>query len=122
LVAIDNAVEGCVLELFGALMAMWQSQYACDEEIRSCMEVIARDEARHAALAIDIARWFCPRLSSETGERLRAAQKSAVDRLRAEAEPTPRNVLRREAGLPDPCETSRLIDGLERIVDSLIEC
>lgn len=120
-VAVDNAVEGCVLELFGALMATWQAQFARDDELRSSLEVIARDETRHAALAIDIARWFGPRISTEARDRIRDARQAAIARLRAECQTHPPSLLRREAGLPDPEESLALIDGLERIVETMIE-
>jgi hypothetical protein len=50
-IAFDNAVEGCVREAFGALVATRQARTARDPVIRATMVRIARDETRHAALA-----------------------------------------------------------------------
>ena len=47
-VAIENAVEGCVRETFGALIASWQAEHARDPGIKRLMRSIARDETRHA--------------------------------------------------------------------------
>ena len=44
----QNAVEGCVRETFGALVALWQSTHAHDAGVRRAMAGIAADEARHA--------------------------------------------------------------------------
>ena len=35
--AIENAVEGCVRETFGAALALWQADHAIDPQIRSTM-------------------------------------------------------------------------------------
>ena len=47
-IAIENAVEGCVRESFGALLATWQAKTAGDARVRAAMKRIARDETRHA--------------------------------------------------------------------------
>jgi hypothetical protein len=55
--AIENAVEGCVRETFGAVEAAMQSLRAGDVPIRDTMRTIARDELRHATLAWEIDAW-----------------------------------------------------------------
>ena len=65
----DDAVEGCVKETFGALLATWQSERSADPRVRRTMRRIAADETRHAALAWDILRWGTKRLPPR--ERLR---------------------------------------------------
>lgn len=55
--AIHNAKEGCVGEAYGALEAAWQAQHASDERTRGVFATIARDEAQHAQLSLDIDRW-----------------------------------------------------------------
>src|SRR5207244_3222953 len=56
-VAAENVAEGCLRETFGAVVAAFQAQVAEDPHVRRVMRRIARDEARHAQLAIDVATW-----------------------------------------------------------------
>jgi hypothetical protein len=82
--AIENAVEGCVRESFGALLARHQAQHAPDPQLARTMKPIAADETRHAALAWAIARWVEPRLTSAERARVRNAVDGALDGLRRE--------------------------------------
>lgn len=73
--AVENAVEGCVRETFGALEALWQSRTASDPAVRAVMAHIAEDEARHAQLAFALHGWLQARLSpSQKREVLRSAR------------------------------------------------
>ena len=56
--AHENAVEGQVAETFGALLATCQAQLATEPQMRGVFARIAVDEARHAALAHELAGWF----------------------------------------------------------------
>src|SRR6185295_13249702 len=56
-IARENAVEGCVGETYGALLAIWQAEHAADADVRAAMREIAPDEMRHAALAWAVATW-----------------------------------------------------------------
>jgi len=76
--ARENAVEGCVRETYGALLATYQARQALDPEVRTAMQEIARDETRHAAIAWSIARWVEPKLEPEARERVREAQRGAA--------------------------------------------
>ena len=76
-IAIENAVEGCVLETWAALLARYQAVHARDAEIRTAMLEIARDEAKHAALAWDVAAYLRSRLLPEEAARVRAAYDEA---------------------------------------------
>jgi hypothetical protein len=49
--ALENVVEGCVRETFGAVVAMIQAERAGDARVRRAMRRIARDETRHAELS-----------------------------------------------------------------------
>src|SRR5260221_3436886 len=68
--AVENMVEGCVRETFGALIATWQAVTSRDPVFRRLMWSIAVDETRHAALSWQTARW--------TWERLRFAGRSRI--------------------------------------------
>ena len=63
-VAMENAVEGCVRETYGALLATWQADAAGDRDVARAMRPIAEDETRHAALAWAVGRWAGARLPS----------------------------------------------------------
>jgi hypothetical protein len=112
--AVENAVEGCVRETFGALLATWQSASAQDPELRRSMKRIAVDETRHAALAWAIDEWITPRLGTAGQRRVRLAVRRAVARLRREVRGTPARDLVAAAGLPSAHEASVLVDRLSR--------
>lgn len=76
-VARENAVEGCVRETFGALLATYQAQHAPTAELREAMSEIARDETRHAILAHDIHRWASKNLASTARANVRRAAQRA---------------------------------------------
>lgn len=77
-IAIENAVEGCVHETWAALVARFQAEHATDSEVRAAMQTIARDEARHAALAWDVHAWLVGLLSPEDHARVREAYEAAL--------------------------------------------
>jgi hypothetical protein len=79
--ALENAVEGCVLETFGALLAMHQARHARDAAIRDAMAAIAEDEARHGELAWAIHRWVCGLLTDVDAAALRDAMSTAATNL-----------------------------------------
>ncbi|PCC67106.1 hypothetical protein SAMN02745121_07670 [Nannocystis exedens] len=110
--AIENAVEGCVGETWGALLAAHQARAAEDPELRACMAEIAVDEAAHAALAWAIDAWIAPRLSADERARVLAARSRAALALR---DPPPLDeALERRAGLPPPDRARRLWRALDR--------
>jgi hypothetical protein len=111
--AIDNAVEGCVRETYGALAAAWQAAHARDARIARTMASIARDEARHAALSWAIARWVEPRLGVAAWRRLVAARRQAIRTLRRQARATVPAVLVERAGVPRAAAARRMIDALQ---------
>ncbi|RYZ44254.1 MAG: ferritin-like domain-containing protein [Myxococcaceae bacterium] len=113
-VARDNAVEGCVRETYGALVAHHQALHARDAEVREAMVRIAEDETRHAELSWDIDRWARPRLSVQEREALREAQRHAVALLREEVAAPIDAGLVTEAGLPTPEVALALLDTLEQ--------
>ncbi|MDC3954196.1 hypothetical protein [Polyangium jinanense] len=107
--ATHNAVEGCVREAFGALVARWQATFAEDLEVRTAMAQIADDEARHAALAHAIDAWAQRRLGPAARARVESARREAAHALLA---PRARDAGREEAlrvlGLPGAAETEAL--------------
>jgi len=115
-VALENAVEGCVRETFGALVARWQAAHARDDEVRACMRRIAADEIRHAALSWAVAEWANALLSRAARSRVAQARKAAVERLGVEVGAEVETTLAREAGLPGPRIARQLVAGLTNAV------
>lgn len=76
-IAHENAIEGCVREAYGALVATYQAERA-SPELRAAFSAIAVDERRHAELAEDVHAWILGRLE--------AAPREAVERARTRAE------------------------------------
>jgi hypothetical protein len=113
---LDNAVEGCVRETYGAAMGLWQSRQARDPAMREAMQRIAADELRHAALAWEIAAWAEPQLDSSALARLRAARRKAVDELREELQMSPDPSLVEALGVPSAPAALELHRVLERSI------
>ena len=87
-IAVDNAVEGCVREAFGAVVLAWQARFAADPRVRRELSRIADDEAGHAALAWQIARFVEPKLSPTDRARVARARREAIDELARDSDPT----------------------------------
>lgn len=104
--AIENAVEGCVRETWGALVAMWQANRARDAELRSVFAAISVDEARHAALAWQIDQWIRTRLDAPAHARIDAARQAAIRELFDGGDSEALAIL----GLPHGLEATRLIE------------
>ena len=101
--ALDNAVEGCVRETFGALLALHGSRAAGDRGVRVAMHSIAADELRHAALAWAVWTWCAPRLAARDRARIERAMTTAAASLtRGWPEALP------EIGLPGPSQAEAL--------------
>ncbi|MFO0630768.1 MAG: hypothetical protein U0325_34790 [Polyangiales bacterium] len=64
--ALENAVEGCVRETFGALVATWQARASNDPAVARELAAVADDETRHAELSWRLADWYTPRASTPT--------------------------------------------------------
>jgi hypothetical protein len=71
--ATENAVEGCVRETYGALVATWQAREAGDPLVRAHMARIAKEETTHAALAWRTDAWARGKLAKDARARVEAA-------------------------------------------------
>ena len=99
-VARENAIEGCVGETYGALLAAHRAEHDADPEMREVMAEIAPDELRHAALGWSVAEWAEGKLTPEARARVRGARDSAAWAMVASAAST------REASLARALMTS----------------
>jgi hypothetical protein len=114
-VARENAVEGCVRETYGAMVATWQASRARDPEVRRAMRRIAADETRHAALAWAVARWAEARLDHRGRSRVRRARTAAARALaRDVARPLPAS-LAGEAGVPSGPVATALVRAMSDV-------
>jgi hypothetical protein len=114
-IALDNAIEGCVRETYGALIAMWQAEHAGDARVRAAAARIARDEIRHAALGWQIASWLNGRLDRAARHRVEDTRRKAVSALAQVVKAEPRSDVQRIAGLPSLGVAQRLVDQLATI-------
>ncbi len=99
MVALHNAVEGCVRESFGALLGAHQARTCEHAELRELFATIAADELRHGQLAWDLHAYFQAQLDEEGRAQVEAAQLAALNEL---ARATARNAARTPAGLGWP--------------------
>jgi hypothetical protein len=110
--ATENAVEGCVVETWGALVGSVQAREAASAAVRATMRRIAADETRHAALSWDLACWFDSKLDPDARARVAAARRRAALRLLAGARVEPARALSDELGVPCARTAERLARGL----------
>jgi hypothetical protein len=113
-IAIENAVEGCVRETYGALVATRQAEHASDPQVRATMMRIARDETRHAALSWSVARWLESRLDSEAKRNVERAKLAAARELSSSIANEAETSFAKLAGLPSRAEAIALAAQLER--------
>lgn len=83
--ARHNAVEGCVLESFAALIACVRAATARDPVLRHAYRSIAEDELRHGQLAWDIHAWAFARLDERARTQVIAARSHTLAELPSRA-------------------------------------
>jgi hypothetical protein len=109
-IALENAVEGCVRETYGALVGGYQAEHASDPQLGAGMAELAEDEGRHAALAHGVNRWIMEKLDAGARQRVVRAQRRAIVELVCETAQNVDPELRMSAGLPSP-QLARLLIG-----------
>jgi hypothetical protein len=111
-IAIENAIEGCVRETFGAAVAAVQAARAGNDRFRVAMRGIARDEARHAQLSWELATWLDEQLDDVARRRVKEARDRAADDLLRETSVEPDAVLARQLGVPTSSEARAMARSL----------
>lgn len=101
-VVADNAVEGCIRETYGALMAHAQARQAAAPRVRRVLAGIAADETRHAALSWSLAEWARARMSPAERRRVTRGTGDALERMEAELTREQPPEVHAVAGLPQP--------------------
>jgi hypothetical protein len=112
--AVENAVEGCVRETYGALLATRQAELARDPVVRATMMRIARDETQHAALSWRVARFLNTKLDAQARRNVERAKRAAALELSSSVSSEPASSFADLAGLPSPAEAARLADEMRR--------
>jgi hypothetical protein len=108
--ALENAVEGCVRETWGAMIALRQAKRATEPGVRATMSRIAPDEVRHAELAWAIDRWLIARLTPTEREQVRAARATALSELHRDTQIVPDPDVCFRLGLPGAQESTALLE------------
>jgi hypothetical protein len=111
-IAVENATEGCVRELYGALLATFQAERARDPEVRGLMQRIAHEETRHAALSLKVQRWLARRLDPAARQRVLVEKRRAAAALACELDVPVVSAVALSAGLPTPAEARQLYRSL----------
>lgn len=112
--ALENAVEGCVRETYGAMVGAFQALRAEDAELRAAMGPIADDELRHAALSHRVHVWAMGALSQQARGRVHAALSEAVAQLCEEPREHDAGPAHRQLGLPSGHEAVAMLNQLKR--------
>lgn len=115
-IALENAVEGCVRETYGALLATRQAQLARDPVVRAAMMRIARDETRHASLSWRVGRWLETRLEPAARQNVERAKQRAARDLQLSLANEPACRFADSAGLPSPTEAVQLAGHMNRLL------
>jgi hypothetical protein len=113
-IALENAIEGCVRETYGALVARHQAARARLPAVRRLYARIGVDETRHAALAWDIARWVESRIGAAARRRVRSATRDAVLALHESAREPVSPALADIAGLPTANSAAAMLGALQQ--------
>ena len=111
--ALDNAVEGCVLEAWSALTCAVTGRHAATPELRAVYTRLATDEAAHAQLAWDLHTWFMGQVSRDQRTTIERVQHTALAALPALAVAQARRVPPALA-FPHPCAAANFAAALAR--------
>lgn len=115
--AIENAVEGCINETFGALLMTWQAQHAPTAELRKTFSKIAEDETGHAALSGELAAWSEAQLGDRARARVARARAQAVRTLLQSTKQLENKAFEKIVGWPTAQERSLLIEKMIAALD-----
>ena len=107
--ALENAVEGCVREAYGALVAAFQGAHASDADVRAAFTRIALDETEHAELSFAIDAWLAPLLTTDERRRVEDAKMQAWLELAASCSVEPAAEVVAVAGIPSATQARALL-------------
>jgi hypothetical protein len=113
-IALENAIEGCVGETYGAAVAHIQARRATDPRVRVAMKRIAADETRHAELSFELARWFDKNMDAAGCRRVRNARSRAAQALVRSVRRANYGAAAAALGLPTVHQSLALINALRQ--------
>jgi len=111
-IALENAREGTVRELYGAAVAALQARQAESTEVRGVFERIAQEEAEHAWLSCELDAWLMNELTVDERALVEAERVRAWAELARELEEPVADALVRVAGVPRPTQALALLASL----------
>ncbi len=111
-IAMENRVEGCLRESYGAAVAAFQAARATDPRIAQALARIAVDEAAHAELSWAIDAWATAKLDRRARGRMDVAYAEAREALRSEVALSYRAEVTEGAGMPTAAQAIALLDGM----------
>lgn len=100
-IALDNAVEGCARETFGAMVGLYQSLHARDRSVRAVMASVAEDEMGHGSWSWALHEELSRRLSVSARRKIRSARDCALQTLTEGVLARHSPEARIQLGLPD---------------------
>jgi rubrerythrin len=100
-IALDNAIEGCARETFGAMVGLYQSRHATDPSVRAVLASVAEDELGHASWSWALQDALLPRLSLSARRKIREAREEALATLTVGVLAGRTSEDRVQLGLPD---------------------
>jgi rubrerythrin len=109
--ALENATTGCVGELFGTWLQVFQARTATESHVRDTAQRIARDEARHAALAFRLFDWLDRRLTVREREAVKLAMHAEAQLLAGDTALPLQLAL--DLGLPNAAQMARASRALQ---------
>jgi hypothetical protein len=80
-IALENAVEACVMETFAAVEVAYQGEHAAEPALRRSFARIAVDELRHAELAWEVDSFLGPLLCEGERAAVREARRRAAAQM-----------------------------------------
>lgn len=112
--ALDNAVEGCVRETFGAMIGAYQSEHARDPQVRAVLASVAEDELGHGAWSWTLGEELERRLPVSSRRRVREARDEALASMAHGLLARRTSLERRELGLPDESRLETMASALRK--------
>jgi hypothetical protein len=113
--ALDNAVEGCTRETFGAMVGLYQSRHAPDPSVRAVMASVSEDELGHAAWSWALAEELNARLPLSSRRKVREAREASLHTLTRSVLAPHSAAERVELGLPGEATLEAMATALRAV-------
>jgi hypothetical protein len=115
-IALKNAVEGLVRQMYGATVARFRARTASDPKIQRVMAEVAEDEQENAQLAFDLGIWLQTAIDPIEGVWVENAMRHAAVSLVREIDVEVASELCDRAGVPTRRDALAIWSGLSHRV------